>query len=121
MDLCGFPKDNYYYYKSWWSDQAVLHLFPHWNWPGREGDEIDVRCFTNCDEVELFPERIAASDASPCSRNSHAAWKVKYEPGTLKALAFREGQLALDEAVETTGAADANPAHPRSFHPPCRR
>ena len=54
MDICGFPKDSYYYYKSWWSDEPVLHVFPHWNWPGKEGEEIDVWVYSNCDEVELF-------------------------------------------------------------------
>ena len=54
LDTCGFPKDNFWYYQSWWTDQPVLHLLPHWNWPGREGQEIDVRAFSNCDEVELF-------------------------------------------------------------------
>ncbi len=42
MDTCGFPKDNYYYYQSWWSDHTVLHILPHWNWPGCEGKVIDV-------------------------------------------------------------------------------
>ena len=48
LDTCGFAKDNFYYYQSWWSDRVVLHLLPHWNWPGKEGQEIDVRCFSNC-------------------------------------------------------------------------
>jgi len=42
MDICGFPKDSYYYYQSWWTDKPVLHLFPHWNWTGKEGQEILV-------------------------------------------------------------------------------
>ena len=54
LDTCGFPKDNFWYYQSWWTDKPVLHLLPHWNWPGREGQEIDVRALSNCDEVELF-------------------------------------------------------------------
>jgi beta-galactosidase len=101
MDLCGFPKDNYYYYKSWWSDHTVLHLFPHWNWLGREGEEIDVRCFTNCDEVELILNSRSLGRQA-VEENSHAAWKVKYDPGILKALAFREGQLCSETQVETT-------------------
>ena len=54
MDVCGFPKDNVYYLKSWWGTAPVLHLLPHWNWPGKEGKEINVWVHTNCDEVELF-------------------------------------------------------------------
>ena len=40
LDTCGFPKDNFYYYQSWWTTNTVLHLLPHWNWPGKEGQEI---------------------------------------------------------------------------------
>src|SRR5581483_4836874 len=83
MDLCGFPKDLYYYYKSWWSNEPVLHLFPHWNWQGREGEEIDVRCFTNCNEVELLLNH-RSHGRKTVENNSHVAWKVKYEPGILE-------------------------------------
>ena len=53
LDTCGFPKDNFYYYQSWWSDKTVLHLLPHWNWPGNEGQEIRVDALSNCKQVEL--------------------------------------------------------------------
>jgi len=52
LDTCGFPKDNFFYYKAWWTDRPVLHLLPHWNWAGKEGQEIDVRCFSNCEQVQ---------------------------------------------------------------------
>jgi beta-galactosidase len=103
MDLCGFPKDNYYYYKSWWSDETVLHLFPHWNWQGREGEAIDVRCFTNCDEVELFLNHRSRGRKS-VERNSHVAWKVRFEPGTLEAIGYRAGKQITRAKVETTSA-----------------
>ncbi len=102
MDLCGFPKDNYFYYKSWWSDQTVLHLFPHWNWPGRLGEAIDVRCFTNCDEVELFLNQKSIG-RKPVERNSHAAWSVPYEPGTLEAVGYRAGKTIAKTTIDTTG------------------
>ena len=54
MDTCGFPKDLYYYYLAWWTDKPVLHLTPHWNWKGHEGQTNLVRCFSNCKTVELF-------------------------------------------------------------------
>ena len=54
VDMCGFPKDNFYYYKAWWGKDPVVHVFPHWNWTGREGDEISVWVYSNLDEVELF-------------------------------------------------------------------
>jgi beta-galactosidase len=55
--MCGFPKDNFFYYKAWWTKEPVLHLFPHWNWEGREGEEIPVWVHSNLDEVELLAER----------------------------------------------------------------
>ncbi len=54
IDTCGFPKDSFYYYQSWWTEKPVLHLFPHWNWPGKEGKEIAVWVYSNLDKVELF-------------------------------------------------------------------
>ena len=54
MDTCGFEKDGYYFYQSQWTDKTVLHLFPHWNWKGKEGEGVPVLCYTNCDTVELF-------------------------------------------------------------------
>jgi len=54
MDICGIPKDGYYAYKAAWTNEPVVHIFPHWNWPGKEGDSIKVHCYTNCEEVELF-------------------------------------------------------------------
>jgi beta-galactosidase len=53
LDMCGFPKDIFYYYQSWWGSKPVLHLFPHWNWNDKEGREIDVWCFTNQDSVSF--------------------------------------------------------------------
>ena len=54
MDICGFPKDGYYAYKAAWTNTPLVHLFPHWNWPGIEGKPIKVSAYTNCEEVELF-------------------------------------------------------------------
>ena len=54
IDLCGFPKDGFFFYKSQWTKEPVLHIFPHWNWLGREGQVIPVLAYTNCDAVELF-------------------------------------------------------------------
>ncbi len=54
IDIIGHPKDAYYLYQSLWTDRPVLHLFPHWNWPGRDGQVIPVLAYTNCNIVELF-------------------------------------------------------------------
>ena len=104
MDMCGFPKDLYYYYQSWWTDKPVLHLLPHWNWPGKEGQDINVWCFSNCKEVELFlnGKSLGRKTMKP---NSHLAWTVKYEPGTLSAQGYdKDGKLIATTKVETTGA-----------------
>ena len=103
LDTCGFPKDNFYYYQAWWTQRAMVHLLPHWTWPGKEGQEIDVRCFSNCDEVEAFLNgQSLGQQAMP--RNSHLRWKVKYAPGTLSAKGFKAGQVVAEDKVETTGA-----------------
>jgi beta-galactosidase len=104
MDLCGFPKDNYYYFKSWWRDETVLHLFPHWNWAGREGRVIDVRCFSNCDEVELLLNGMSLG-RKKMRPTSHLAWPVAYAPGVLEARGFRSGKCVATAMNETSGAA----------------
>ena len=103
LDTCGFPKDNFYYYQAWWGDRPMAHLLPHWNWAGKEGQEIDVRCFSNAEEVELFLNGESLGKKT-MEKNSHARWKVKYAPGTLAVKAFKAGQLVAEDKVETTGA-----------------
>ncbi|HMD87223.1 MAG TPA: beta-galactosidase GalA [Terriglobia bacterium] len=103
MDTCGFPKDNFYYYQAWWGSKPVLHLFPHWNWPGKEGQEIEVWVHTNLERVELFLNGQSLG-SKPVKRDSHLAWKVKYAPGTLQARGYQGGQEALAASRETTGA-----------------
>ncbi len=102
LDMCGFPKDNFYYYQSWWSDKTVLHLLPHWNWPGKEGRDIEVWCHSNCEEVELFLNG-RSQGRKTMKKNSHLEWMVTYEPGTLLARGYRNGQEIATEKVETTG------------------
>jgi beta-galactosidase len=104
MDLCGFPKDNFYYYQAWWTEQPVLHLFPHWNWAGKEGQEIEVWCHTNLDRVELYLNG-AAVGARDVTRNRHVEWRVPYAPGVLEARGYKGGRLVLTHRRETTGAA----------------
>ncbi|WP_331057629.1 beta-galactosidase GalA [Hymenobacter sp.] len=106
MDLCGFPKDNVWYLKSWWTNETVLHLLPHWNWPGREGQPIDVWAYSNCDEVELFlNKKSLGKQAMP--KNSHLEWKVSYAPGTLEAVGYRNGKKIATDVVRTTAEASA--------------
>jgi beta-galactosidase len=104
--MCGFPKDTFYYYKAWWGKEAVLHLFPHWNFEGREGDEIAVWAHSNLDEVELFVNG-QSHGSKQVPRLGHVEWKVKYEPGTIEARGRKDGQVVLTEKRETTGPAAA--------------
>jgi beta-galactosidase len=103
LDTCGFPKDDFYYYQAWWSDRPVLHLLPHWTWPGKEGQDMDVRCFSNCEEVELFLNGQSLG-RKPMPKNSHLQWTVKYMPGTLLARGYKGSRQTAEDKVETASA-----------------
>lgn len=103
MDVCGFPKNIYYYYQSWWTNEDVLHISPHWNWPDKVGKPVDVWVNTNADDVELFLNGKSLGKKS-MPRNSHLQWEVIYEPGTLEAVAYKKGKK-LTARTETTGQA----------------
>jgi beta-galactosidase len=111
LDTCGFAKDNFWYYRSWWQDTPVLHLLPHWNWPGKEGQMIDVRALSNCDEVELFLNGQSLGKQA-MQRDSQLKWKVKYAPGILSAKGSKAGKVVAEERIETTGAPAAVQLHP---------
>jgi len=102
MDVCGFPKDNVYYLKSWWGSEPVLHILPHWNWQGMEGKYIDVWVHSNCDEVELFLNKKSLGKKK-MEKLGHLEWKVKYQPGTLEAVGYKDGRKQLSEIKRTTG------------------
>jgi beta-galactosidase len=102
VDMCGFPKDNFFYYKAWWTKEPVLHLFPHWNWEGREGEEIPVWVHSNLDEVELVVNGKSLG-RQKVPHLGHIEWKVRYEPGSIEAHGWKGGKLVLTEKRETTG------------------
>ena len=105
LDVCGFPKDNFYYYQAWWTTNTVLHLLPHWNWPGKEGQEIRVDALSNCKQVELFLNG-AALGRQAMKPNSKLSWQVKYAPGILSAKGYDDTNNVIAEAkIETTGEA----------------
>ncbi|HEU5403734.1 MAG TPA: glycoside hydrolase family 2 TIM barrel-domain containing protein [Terriglobales bacterium] len=126
IDTCGFRKDSFYFYQSIWTDKPVLHLSPHWNWSGHEGEVIPVTCFTNCDTVELFlngkslgvkgyafrrPGMTGRYGNYPprarelqTTADLHLTWDVPYTPGTLKAVGSRLGQVVKTTEVHTTSA-----------------
>jgi beta-galactosidase len=125
IDTCGFKKDGFYFYQSQWTEKPMLHLFPHWNWKGKEGQFLPVTCYTNCDTVELFlngrsvglkgyefpglgmekrygyfPERARVRRTTA---DLHLSWDVPYEPGTLKAVGTKDGKVVATLEVSTTG------------------
>ncbi len=102
LDMCGFPKDNFYYYQSVWGDKPMVHLLPHWNWNGKNGKEIEVWAYSNGDEVEVFLNGKTLGK-KPMPRDGHVMWKVKYAPGSLNAKAFKTGKIIGEDKVETTG------------------
>jgi beta-galactosidase len=102
VDMCGFPKDDFYYYKAWWGTEPVLHLFPHWNWDERLGEPISVWVHSNLDEVELFLNG-KSQGSQKVQPLTHLEWKVKYEPGVLEARGRKNGKIVLTEKRETTG------------------
>ncbi|HKO20749.1 MAG TPA: glycoside hydrolase family 2 TIM barrel-domain containing protein, partial [Acidobacteriaceae bacterium] len=126
LDTCGFRKDGSYFYQSIWTDKPVLHLLPHWNWSGREGEVISVSCYTNCDTVELFLNGKSVGvkgyefprtgmlgrygNTPPRERelqttaDLHLAWDVPYAPGILKAVGRKLGQVVQTTEVRTTGS-----------------
>lgn len=105
VDLAGFPKDVYYLYQSVWSDKSVLHLFPHWNW--NEGDEIDVWAYyNNADQVELFLNGVSQGVRTKEENSYHVMWRVKYAPGTIKAVSTKSGRVVEERVINTAG----NPA-----------
>jgi beta-galactosidase len=102
MDTCGFPKDNYYYYRAQWREEPLLHLFPHWNW--QPGETIDVWCHTNLDSVELLVNG-ASQGRRDVPRYGHAQWKVAFVPGVIEARGYKNGKLVQTSRRETTGPA----------------
>ena len=104
MDYCGFWKDEAWYLKSWWTDDPTLHIFPHWNLQGHEGEEIELWAYSNCDEVELTVNgKKLGRQKMP--RNGHLKWKTVYQPGRVEAIGYKNGRRILTETVETTKAA----------------
>jgi len=102
LDQCGFPKDDAWYLKSWWTNDTILHLLPHWNWKGREGQTIPVWAYSNCEEVELFLNKKSMGKKN-MPVNGHLEWGVPYHSGTLEAIGYRKGKKVAKEMVRTTG------------------
>ena len=118
VDLCGFPKDRYYAFKARWAGKPLVHLLPHWTWPGFEGKEIPVKVYTNAQSVELFVngksfgakrypqdcEQVRSEPATATKASTHLAWSIPYEPGEIKAVASNDGKVVATDIERTAGA-----------------
>jgi len=104
LDYCGFPKDEAFYLKAWWTDEPVLHIFPHWNLQGHEGEKISIWVYGNCDEVELTVggKRLGRKKME---HGGYLSWDAVYRPGTVRATGYRNGRRILTRTIETTGPA----------------
>ena len=103
IDLAGFPKDIYYFYQSEWTDQPVLHLFPHWNWI--PGQQVDMWCYYNqADEVELYVNGRSQGVRRKGEHDYHVMWRVTYQPGEVKVVARKNGTEVRSQVIRTAGA-----------------
>lgn len=105
IDLCGFPKDGFYFYQSQWSNKPMVHLFPHWNLEGQKGKKVTVYAFTNGEEVELFQDGKSLGKQKNDTKDvEYQSWEVTYQPGELKAIAYSKGEVIAEKTVRTAGA-----------------
>ena len=122
VDLAGFPKDRYYLYQSQWTTEPMVHILPHWNWEGHEGQNVPVMAYSNADEVELFlngkslgrkrrfsdpwemPVGHNVSDSGKFVTKYRLIWQVPYQPGALKAVAYSGGKQVAQQEIRTAGA-----------------
>lgn len=107
IDLAGFPKDRYYLYQAHWRpDYPMAHILPHWTWPGREGQITPVHVYTSGDEAELFLNGKSLGRKRKGEFEYRLRWDdVKYEPGVLKIVAYKDGKKWATDKVETAGPA----------------
>ncbi len=107
VDLCGFPKDRFYLYQSRWRpDLPMAHLLPHWTWPGRENEITPVHVYTSGDEAELFLNGQSLGRKQKKKFEYRLRWDdVKYTPGELKVIAYKNGQPWAEATQRTAGPA----------------
>ncbi len=105
LDYCGFPKDEAFYLRAAWTYEPILHIFPHWNLKGKEGQEVEVWAYSNMDEVELLQDGKSLG-RQKMEKDEHLVWKTTYKPGRLEARGYKNGKKVITQRVETTGAAE---------------
>lgn len=109
IDLAGFKKDRFYLYQSRWRPELpMVHILPHWNWPDREGEITPVHLFTSGDEAELFLNGRSLGRKQKGEFEYRLRWDdIRYEPGELKAIAYKKGEKWAEEVVQTTDVAES--------------
>ncbi len=128
VDLCGFPKDRFYLYQSQWTTEPMVHVLPHWNWEGKEGEIIPVFAYTNCDAAELFVngksygKKIKGKDLTDVNTEYRGylnsgygfkrgvykskyrlSWNVPYKAGNIKIVAYKNGKEVATKKISTAG------------------
>lgn len=120
VDLAGLPKNRYYLYRSVWTDIPTLHIFPHWNWENKIGENVPVHIYTNYDEVELFVNGKSQGKRTFAQKKAEykdrmdewqnqierfrLIWnEVVYEPGEITAVAYKDGKEAERKTIKTAG------------------
>ena len=106
IDMFMQKKDAFYQNQSFWSTKPMIHLLPHWNFEGREGEPIKVVCYTNCETAELFLNGKSLGKVS-LNRFDHAEWSVPYESGVLTVKGYINGKEVCNDEQRTSGKAVA--------------
>ena len=108
VDLAGFRKDRFYIYQARWRPELPMaHILPHWNWPGREGQVTPVHVYTSGEEAELFLNGRSLGRKRRGPFEYRLRWdEVKYEPGELRVVAYKNGRRWAEDSVKTTGPAE---------------
>ncbi len=120
VDLAGFPKDRYYLYQAHWRPELPMaHLLPHWSWPERVGQVTPVHVYTSGDEAELFLNGQSLGRKAKAPGTYRIRWDdLKYAPGELRVIAYKQGAKWAEDVQRTAGpaakltlAADRNRLH----------
>ena len=105
VDMCGFKKDRFFLYQSQWTKEPMIHLLPHWNWEGREGENTPVYIYSNCFEVELIVNGVSRGKRKNADDLYRFKWEdVKYQPGSIKAIGYDANGISLvEKEIKTAG------------------
>lgn len=105
IDMFLQKKDAFYQNQSHWTHEPMIHLLPHWNFAGREGETMAVWAYTNCEEAELFLNGESLGRV-PIEKYGHGAWQVPYQPGELSVVGLRGGTVVCTDEKITSGRAE---------------